>query len=287
MERFNGMVAPAPDTGGLVKYSEAMQEIIALGLTVGKQDAEIEKLKNDIKTMVEKAADENLEGYRELGGQLAERDKKIDSLRHQVQGLATQLDKQYGTPCEIMRHQEEIESFREQVKELTTTITECGFGRAEKEIESLLGMLEAETSHCAVILRQRDAHFGDLSQAREEIESMTSQIDLHLTQIEQRDIRIESLAADLLAAEGQNLELEQEIESLSNKLIDAQSLMREFQISDSKHVKEIESLRSKIKMRDLEIEYEQGEHYEWKRRARDLYEGKIGVMKVDWFEEAE
>ena len=31
---------------------------------------------------------------------------------------------------------------------------------------------------------------------------------------------------------------------------------------------EIESLRSKIKMRDLEIEYEQGEHYEWERRAR-------------------
>ena len=46
----------------------------------------------------------------------------------------------YSQPAMVDMYREakgEIESLREQVKELSETIIECGFGRAEKEIENL------------------------------------------------------------------------------------------------------------------------------------------------------
>ena len=50
----------------------------------------------------------------------------------------------------------EIESLREQVKELSETIIECGFGRAEKEIESLRNKFEIECAAHERTLQNRD-----------------------------------------------------------------------------------------------------------------------------------
>ena len=48
------------------------------------KDAEIERLKADIRIMVEKAADTHLAGYRELGSKLAAREQKIDEIKKKL-----------------------------------------------------------------------------------------------------------------------------------------------------------------------------------------------------------
>lgn len=60
------------------------------------KDAEIEKLQTDIQFMVKKHADNHLEGYREQGRLLAEKDAEIDRLRARMKELEESYVKQPG-----------------------------------------------------------------------------------------------------------------------------------------------------------------------------------------------
>ena len=46
----------------------------------------------------------------------AEAADEIERLRARVSQLVSQLDEQYGTPCEQIRHQQEIDRLREEVE---------------------------------------------------------------------------------------------------------------------------------------------------------------------------
>lgn len=52
-----------------------------------QQDAEIERLREWQRQMVEKAADQSLDGYRELGAKLAEKDAEIERLRGALEAI--------------------------------------------------------------------------------------------------------------------------------------------------------------------------------------------------------
>jgi len=56
------------------------------------KDAEIKKLQSDIRCMVKKAADKNLEGYRELGQKCAAKDATIQKMDKEIKLLQSQVE---------------------------------------------------------------------------------------------------------------------------------------------------------------------------------------------------
>jgi hypothetical protein len=105
--------------------------------------------------------------------------QQLNNMTKKYQGLVAYYDKQEGTPCEQVRHQQEVGQLRQRVKELehdNKNLLSCQCGNCDNSLEeeavcrncyrisrALLDNEKENVKACCTVLNEKDCYIADLT----------------------------------------------------------------------------------------------------------------------------